>query len=65
MSGQEFWTKLQKLGFTQVGFAAMLKLAPQTVRSWIGEKYPVPMWAAKLVNLMLKAKLTIEDLEKA
>lgn len=63
MDGQELWTKLQKIGFTQMGFARTLRLSPPTVRSWIGGRYPVPMTIAMLVNLMLKTKTAPEDLK--
>jgi DNA-binding transcriptional regulator YiaG len=63
MDGQELWAKLQKIGFSQMAFARALKISPQSVRSWIGGKYPVPQTIAVLVNLMLKTKSTPEDLK--
>jgi DNA-binding transcriptional regulator YiaG len=63
MSGAELWTKLQKLGFSQVGFARTINVGDRTVRSWIAEVYPVPTAIAMLVNLMLKTKTTAEDLK--
>ena len=62
MDGQELWTKLQKLGFTQVGFAKTVKIHDTTVRKWIANKFPVPMVVALLVNLMIKTKTKAEDL---
>ena len=62
-TGQELWTRLQKLGFTQVGFAKTINVSDRTVRAWIGERYPVPTVIAMLVNLMLKTKSTAEDLK--
>jgi DNA-binding transcriptional regulator YiaG len=63
MSGAELWTKLQKLGFSQVGFARTINVGDRTVRSWIAEVYPVPTVIAMLVNLMIKTKSTAEDLK--
>jgi hypothetical protein len=63
MSGAELWAKLQKLGFSQIGFARTIDVGDRTVRSWIAEVYPVPRVIAMLVNLMLKTKSTAEDLK--
>ena len=65
MSGPELWTKLQKIGFSQVGFARTIRVNDATVRSWIGERAFVPQTIAILVNLMLKAKFRPEDLGAA
>jgi DNA-binding transcriptional regulator YiaG len=65
MSGPELWAKLQKIGFSQQGFARTIRVAEQTVRSWIGERSFVPETIAILVNLMLKTKSTPEDLGTA
>jgi DNA-binding transcriptional regulator YiaG len=62
-TGQYFWTCLQKLGFSQVGFAEKINVSDRTVRAWIGERYPVPTVIAMLINLMLKTKSTAEDLK--
>jgi DNA-binding transcriptional regulator YiaG len=63
MTGDELWTKLQKLGFSQVGFARTVNVGDRSVRGWIGGRYPVPTTIAMLVNLMLKTKTTAEDLK--
>jgi DNA-binding transcriptional regulator YiaG len=63
MPGDELWTKLQKIGFSQVGFARDLKISDRTVRKWINGTFPVPTTIAILVNLMLKTKSTPEDLK--
>lgn len=63
MAGQELWTKLQKLGFSQMEFSRTIKVAPQTVRSWISDTYPVPTVVAMLINLMLKTKTAREELK--
>lgn len=62
MRGQDLWRKLQKIGFTQVGFATKLGVSDRTVRAWIGEVYPVPLTIAFLVNLMIDTKTKPEDL---
>jgi DNA-binding transcriptional regulator YiaG len=63
MTGPELWTKLQKLEFSQQGFARTIDVGDRTVRSWIAEVYPVPRAIAMLVNLMIKTKSTAEDLK--
>jgi len=65
MSGPELWTKLQKIGFSQSGFARTIRVGGATVRSWIGERAYVPETIAILVNLMLKTKSKPEDLGAA
>jgi DNA-binding transcriptional regulator YiaG len=63
MSGEEFWGKLQKIGFSQMGFSRAIKVSDRSVRAWIGGRYPVPTPIAMLVNLMLKTKSSPEDLK--
>jgi len=65
MSGSELWTKLQKIGFSQVGFARTIRVAEPTVRSWIGGRSFVPETIAILINLMIKTKSKPEDLGAA
>ena len=62
MDGAEFWTKLQKLGFSQVGFARAMGLGDRTVRRWCAGHDPVPLYIAMLINLMIKTKTNPEDL---
>lgn len=63
MDGQELWSKLQKLGFSQMEFSRTIKRGGPTVRRWISGSYPVPAEIALLVNLMIKTKTTAEDLQ--
>lgn len=65
MTGPELWTKLQRIGFSQSGFARTLRINDATVRKWIAERLCVPQTIALLVNLMLKAKFKPEDLGTA
>lgn len=65
MNGRELWNKLQKIGFSQSGFARTIRVDGATVRSWIGERYHVPETIAILVNLMIKTKTKPEDLGPA
>jgi len=60
MSGPELWTKLQKIGFSQSGFARTIRVDGATVRSWISGRYHVPETIAILVNLMIDAKMQPE-----
>ena len=41
---------LQRLGLTQVGLARRLKVAPQTVRRWVGGQSPIPEAVALLLS---------------
>jgi DNA-binding transcriptional regulator YiaG len=63
MSGEELWTKLQKLGFSQMGFARTIKVSDRTVRKWIGGMFPVPTVVAMLVNLMITTETSEGDLK--
>jgi DNA-binding transcriptional regulator YiaG len=65
MSGPELWTKLQKIGFSQSGFARTIRVNGATVRTWINGRYHVPETIAILINLMLKTKTKPEDLGPA
>ena len=65
MSGPELWTKLQKIGFSQLGFARTIRVGATTVRSWINGPAYVPQTIAILINLMIKTKTTPEDLGTA
>ncbi len=51
MTGPALRRELKALGFTQVGFARTLKVAPQTVRRWLAGRAPIP----EAVALLLKA----------
>lgn len=47
----------------QSAFARLIGVSDRTVRSWIGELYPVPKIVAQLVNLMIKTKTGPDDLK--
>lgn len=63
MSPKQFNAALEKLGFTQLSFAATLQVNARTVRNWVGGRSVVPVTVAMLLNLMLKTKSTAEDLK--
>jgi DNA-binding transcriptional regulator YiaG len=63
MTQDQFNRALDKLGFTQVGFADRLGLGHRSVRRWAAGQWPVPTPIAMLLNLMLKTKSTAEDLK--
>ena len=65
MSGPELWAKLQKIGFSQSGFARTIRVNGATVRSWINGRYHVPETIAILVNVMIKARMKPENLGTA
>lgn len=63
MTEKQFNAALDRLGFTQVGFAAKLEIGERSVRRWASGQWPVPTPIAMLLNLMLKTKSTAEDLK--
>lgn len=63
MTAKQFNTALEKLGFTQVGFARHLELGERSVRRWAADQWPVPVPVAMLLNLMIKTKSTPDDLK--
>ena len=62
MTAKQFQIALDRLGFTQVGFARQLEIGERSVRRWAAGQWPVPTEVAMLLNLMLDTKSTIEDL---
>lgn len=62
LSGEQFWTKLQKIGFSQVGFAKKFGIGPRTVRDWKAGTYPVPLWVEIVLKVMTDNKLKPEDI---
>jgi len=62
MSGKELKAVLPKLGFSQMSFARTFNYGGRTVRGWIAGDYPVPLIVERVINLMLKHKITLEDL---
>ena len=54
MTNQQFRAALERLGFTQVGFARDIGVNPRTVRSWALSEHPVPQVVAKLIEALEK-----------
>jgi uncharacterized protein (DUF111 family) len=63
MTHNQFNAALEKLGFTQVGFAATIDVGERSVRRWAAGQWPVPVPVAMLLNLMLKTNTTEKDLK--
>ena len=63
MTGEQFKTKIVKLGFNQQSFARTIGVNDRSVRAWVGGRYPVPRVVAMLVNLMLDTEATAENLK--
>ena len=64
MTGPDFCSKLQKIGFSQVGFARKIRQNERTIRNWISGSYPVPTVVAMLINLMIKTNSDKNDLRE-
>jgi DNA-binding transcriptional regulator YiaG len=64
MTKNQFTAALEALGFTDLSFAATIKVNDRTVRRWIYGESVVPTAVAMLLNLMLKTNSTAEDLKK-
>jgi DNA-binding transcriptional regulator YiaG len=63
MTGDQFKTKIVKLGFTQSSFARTIGVNGRSVRAWIGGRYIVPRVVAMLVNLMIETEASAENLK--
>jgi DNA-binding transcriptional regulator YiaG len=63
MTGTQMQAALDRIGFSQVGFAKTAGYNDRTVRLWIADQYPVPRIVAMLLNLMIKTKSTEADLQ--
>jgi DNA-binding transcriptional regulator YiaG len=63
MTGAQLRSALGKIGFTQVGFARVIKVSGRTVRGWISGQWPVPTVVGMLLNLMIKTESTEKDLK--
>jgi DNA-binding transcriptional regulator YiaG len=63
MTGAQFRSALSRCGFTQVGFARVIKVSGRTVRGWISGQWPVPTVVAMLLNLMIRTESTEKDLK--
>jgi DNA-binding transcriptional regulator YiaG len=63
MTGAQMQTALDRIGFSQVGFARTIGVGDRTVRGWIADSYPVPRVVAMLLNLMIKTQSVETDLK--
>ena len=63
MTAKQFNIALDKLSFTQMGFARKLELGERSVRRWASGQWPVPVPIAMLLNLMLATISTADDLK--
>jgi DNA-binding transcriptional regulator YiaG len=56
MNVNQFNAALERLGLTQVRFAALIGKSDRAVRNWAGGRWPVPVETALLLKLMLELK---------
>lgn len=65
MTANQFRSAIDRLGLSQVGAARLVGADPRTGRRWALGERPVPECVAILLRLLLKGKITIEDVESA
>jgi DNA-binding transcriptional regulator YiaG len=63
MNGAQMQAALDRIGFSQVGFARTIGKGDRTIRGWIAGNWPVPREIAMLLNLMIKTNSTEKDLQ--
>jgi DNA-binding transcriptional regulator YiaG len=63
MTGAQMQAALNRIGFSQVGFARTIGKGDRTIRGWIAGDWPVPREIAMLLNLMIKTKSIEQDLQ--
>lgn len=65
MTAKQFRSAIERLDLSQVGAARLVGADPRTGRRWALDERPVPECVAILLRLLLKGKITIEDVESA
>lgn len=61
MTANQFRTAIAALGLTQAGAAEFLGVSLRTSQGWALGEYPVPLAVARLLRLMVKMKLSPND----
>jgi hypothetical protein len=62
MTKKQYADALNRLGLSQVGAAAFLKVGDRTSRRWIAGDAPIPHAVGLLLTLMISKKIKPEDL---
>lgn len=63
MTKTQFNAALDATGFSQLAFAATIKVNDRTVRRWASGESEVPTAIAMLLNLMIKTNTTAKGLK--
>lgn len=61
MSYDTYREAIEKLGLTQEGAGEVVGLSPRQAQRVVGGHSKVPRAVAKLINLIIKRKITVED----
>lgn len=66
MNGEEFDIALKKIGLTVIkaGDTDFFGVSKRNLFKWKSGQAPVPKAASRLIRVMLKYKLTVEDVER-
>lgn len=65
MSTRTYREAIAKLGLSQEGAGKVVGLSPRQAQRVVGGHSPVPRPVAKLINLILKRKITVEEATQA
>lgn len=65
MTPQQFRSTLDRLGLSQLGVGRLLGTGERTPRRWASGESEIPTHVAALLRLMLRGKITAEDIEAA
>jgi plasmid maintenance system antidote protein VapI len=63
MTGDEYQTAIRRLGLSQVAAAEFLGVDETTSRRWIANKNPVRRSAAMLLRVMIRYRLSPQNIE--
>ena len=64
MTPHQLQRALDRLGLSQRGTARLLGVDERTMRKWIAGNARIPEAVAKLLRVMIRHKLTPEDVDK-
>ncbi|MCA6108140.1 hypothetical protein [Bradyrhizobium cenepequi] len=66
MTGQEFDAALDKVGLSQrsAGRSGIFGVGDRQIRKWVANESAIPESAANLIRIMIKYKISPEDVEK-
>jgi hypothetical protein len=64
MNAKQYRAALDKLNLSQLGLGELFKVGPRTSRRWALDEGRIPFTAAALLQLLLKKKIKLEDIQK-